>query len=299
MGVLESTLTKDQLEHALDAIVALISSNSGGAFKNDVPFEFDMTTAGPDLAANAIRSIQANGIVVIRNYMNRDLASSIAERVFGFIENIRPEIRARRIIETDRYIIPDLKDPRFANYYQVSHCPKPVIYIRKGDTDDGMVDIFNVDRLHEDWKPHLEAIKSDFVMSVVNGYSDLRYQALNTNVYYNDSITRTRGFHADSYTPQMKAFIYLTDVACEEDGPHYYALGTHRDMAARQVNIEIGKAIGTDGTDFPFFDKNRAVRLLGQRGTLIISLQCGAHRGAPQAVGHRRLALVQNFMPIR
>lgn len=298
MSVLQSDLSIKQLNQGLDRLVGLVAENNNDAYRDDIPFNFDLLDLGNNLFEQAASSLRDNGVVVLRNYLPINRVDEVAAMASAFLERIGSAVANRQPAETADYVIPQSDDPRFANYALVSRFPKPVVFVRTGATDDGLVDIFNVNRLPGEWNWRIDPIRNAFVLGLVERAGGRAFTATNTNLYVNDSIVTTRGFHYDSDTPQMKAFLYLTDVTEEADGPYCYALGTHRSGTTRRLSAIIAQATGmSDHTDTPFFDKRRVRVLTGKRGTLIISRQAGIHRGFPQAPGRRRLALVQNFMP--
>lgn len=295
MNPLVSNLSKDQLEAVVDFLVARVAGSADGVFE-PLPYCFDMTSPPQDLAEQAAASLRRNGLVVIRNYAEPAVADNLARRFFDFFETIRGKVHDRATAEEKNYIIQDPRAPKYKDYVELAKQGKAVVNVRP-PPDDGMVDIFNVDQVLSGTDNDYAGIRSDFLLDVLHKAGDVRYERRNTNIYYNESIADTRVFHADSFTPQVKAFVYLTDVEEDGDGPHYYALGTHDAVAARQLNVDINNLLGIERfTNACFFDKTRVVKLLGRRGTLIMSYQRGFHRGGPQLPGRRRLVLVQNFM---
>ena len=103
----------------------------------------------------------------------------------------------------------------------------------------------------------------------------------NINTYLNSGITSTRGFHADSYSRQIKVFIYLTDVFDFDNGPYTYVKGTHLNTPYRRANQKISSGLKAK-TETPYFNINNIYPILAPRGSLIVSDQSGFHRGFPQ-----------------
>lgn len=102
---------------------------------------------------------------------------------------------------------------------EMMNSSRTIVNERSGEDDDGMLDIFNIDESIPEIRDikHDESI-SDEVHQAGNG----RYEPENINIYYNQSVTNTRGYHFDSYNSQYKAFVYLTDVTDESYGPYSY-----------------------------------------------------------------------------
>ena len=152
-----------------------------------------------------------------------------------------------------------------------------------------MIDIFNVDRLLEAIGKTLNNFfNSEWLLNVIN-FTNEKINPKNLNLYVNNSITKTRGFHVDSYYRSMKVFIYLTDVNCLDDGPYCFVKGTHVDNPLRKLNMIIGDK------EAPLIDPLKIIPVFGKRGTLIISDQSGVHRGFPQSKGSLRELFVMRY----
>lgn len=286
--------TAAQLEAVVSELTGSLLECRGGKSPS-VPFTLD--GRDPDgVAGAAMESLTENGIVVFERFVDADTVDRIAERMQAALAPLRPTLAARETGETDRYLIQIAEEGPLRGYPAVAGYPKTVFNIRTS-LDKGMVDAFNIDRLFEDGLPEAQAMRPDWLRDLLERATGLAYQRRNLNAYFNAGVPETRGFHADSYTPQVKAFLYLTDVADDADGPHYYVLGSHDDEVARALNRRVNRLVGiTYETEMRLFDRSRIARLTAPRGTLILSFQSGIHRGGPQLDGHERLVLVQNFM---
>ena len=98
-----------------------------------------------------------------------------------------------------------------------------------------MIDIFNVDKLLEALGETLNKLfSSEWLLNIIN-YTNEKINPKNLNLYVNNNITKTRGFHVDSYYRSIKAFIYLTDVNCLDDGPYCFVKGTHVDNPLKKL----------------------------------------------------------------
>ena len=157
-----------------------------------------------------------------------------------------------------------------------------------------MIDIFNVDKwkgtIGDTLRPYFE---SKLIADVMN-VGDSCPEARNLNLYLNTSVTSTRGFHVDSYSKQLKGFVYLEDCLSLEDGPYTYVKESHLESALRKINIQVSSVL-PNKTETPFVSLQNIVPVLAKRGALVISDQGGSHRGFPQAPGHQRAVAVMNF----
>ena len=291
-----SNYSKEQVESALDFLIKRWEEREDCRFDAAYPIEFHAPSMDEEELEAASRSLLHNGIVVLRDFLTPERATRLADRVTGLVETLRPEIARGQSIDRDDLLIHNVTGRHLKTFPDFNEYGKPVINIRP-KPDSGMMDIFHIDRLFPEL-PDFTSLRNDLVHGILDRLRTVRYSPINTNIYYNESVGATRGFHADSFTPQIKAMMYLTDALDASDGPHYYALGTHRDTVTRALNVDINRHLGNPmETDMPFFDKNRILPLLGRRGTVFISYQAGAHRGGPQAAGARRIVLMQNYMP--
>lgn len=295
MTLSPSNLDRDQLQQALDVLGGLLVEGEDQPFTPPVPYAFDFADAPPDLAARMVESLRLNGLVVVRNFMPTVQVDRLAAAFRAFMADIADDLAAPETGERETYFLQDQAAPRYTNYLELTQAPKPVVHVR-AFRDRGMIDVFNVDRLFPDLADDLTPVRGGLLTRVYGLANGGDYRVPNTNIYYTRDIPHTRGFHADNFDrPQAKAFIYLTDVVDERDGPHYYGLGTHNAPRLQDLNRLINQKLDNFPSDYFVFHKSRVRCLTAPRGTLIMSYQNGAHRGGVQAPGHERMVLVQNF----
>jgi hypothetical protein len=158
-----------------------------------------------------------------------------------------------------------------------------------------MVDVFNADRLLDQTGSELRSyLESELVRAII-AQAGFDAQPFNLNCYINDGVTRTRGFHVDSYGPRIKVFVYLTDVRSLDDGPYTFVLGSHVDSPYRTANQTLSVGL-PNRTEAPIIAWSNALPVLAARGTVVISDQSGFHRGLPQASSGSRAVAVLNFL---
>jgi hypothetical protein len=259
----------------------------------------------PDLAseenqARAAELLQREGLVMVPKFANAELVERIAARVRRVLDQYAPAIAAGRDAEDDQVVV-DATGSRFKTYNELASCPKTVLNIRNlaGGTDSGMIDIFNFDRSSpDDGREMRELLGAGQVRELLQRTTGDEWMPRNFNVYVNRGITKTRGFHVDSYGGhQIKVFLYLTDVKTIEDGPYCYVMGSHRDQELHAINRMLAASFRLKAsTDQLMVDPARVVPLLAERGSLIVSQQSGAHRGIPQSPGAERIMAVMNFV---
>ncbi len=224
--------------------------------------------------------LKREGVISVEGYLDAETCDKIREEVKELLENDELEFATEEMSGSD-----------------MSSASRTIVNRRSGKDDDGMLDIFNMDETI----PEVGDIKNDdYISRIINGASSKEHRPENINVYYNRSVTGTRGYHFDSYTSQYKTFVYLTDVPDESYGPYSYIKGSHkRSYPRRRVEGFINRARSHKPTAaIPiFYDDDDIVTFTAPKGTLIISDQTGFHRGIPQEEGKERMMVSNSHTP--
>ncbi len=293
-------LTKQQLmrgaAHLLDPAVNLGLSLARPYKKPNIEFNARAVRDDPDERRRAGRVLRRAGAIVLRGYYDAPAVDGLRERADAFFAEV--EWRRNAPLSTP-------PDPRFGvqnslarplkGYRECVRHPVAVVNFRDG-VDLGMVDVFHPERLIVDFPgqmPLVDEVRERLVAQLVRAAVKRKVKSVVRNLYLNDSVTRTRGFHTDGVSIKAKSFTYMTDVLSDADGPYCYALGTHEAPAdLREANQRLNLRLNQRWDDFPLHGLFRRFTFHGHRGDLIISLQFGAHRGLPQKSGHRRMMLV-------
>jgi len=169
--------------------------------------------------------------------------------------------------------------------------------IKERDGDEGLIDIFHIDRsLPDRSKSIISKIEECNLSLLRKAFGGQEYKCTSENLYVNRSVLCTRGIHADdpSQPPRCKSFLYLTDVPDESYGPLGYIFGTHTGEGKqywRKHDIET-----------PLTEKHRKDYHIFtgiQKGDMIVASVAGAHRGLPQQEGKLRIVLVGIYDPLR
>lgn len=251
----------------------------------DLAFE---NLGDPDSLLAAQEVLDEYGIVVFKNALDQDTCIKVEAAINALFY---------RYWQLDKAVVEDatalfqIGSEKLKGFYQLANYNKTVITVRQGQ-DQGMVDIFNCDLAIPDvLEPLKQLFASSYVLDVINSEA-LKPQ--NLNAYINESITVTRGFHVDSYSEHLKAFVYLSDVKSLQDGPYTYVKGSHKESAFRRANRELCTNLSPT-TEAPIIDPTAITPVLAPRGSLVISDQAGVHRGWPQLEGRRRMASVMKY----
>jgi len=243
------------------------------------------TAANLELARNTLAEA---GIVIVSNVISNAVCDEIARASTEMLAYYADQ--TEKLVEDDMALF-QADDKKLAGFSQLAGFGKTVIDKRKGQ-DEGMVDIFNADHaLPEALKPLRDFYEAETVSQLLGARS---LQAKNLNLYVNENIQKTRGFHVDQYDEKLKGFIYLTDVDSLSDGPYTYVQGSHDNPTLGRANRALCQEL-TPSTEAPVMPPQAITPVIAPRGSLVISDQSGIHRGWPQSSGHRRLLSVMNY----
>ncbi len=244
------------------------------------PCDFDAEAQDWDaLLAPASASMKSNGCAILRQFVSKGTAVQFRNAVESLLasEPIAGHITARTDLETDGFLLnctfENVPGGKHTTVTDLVKLGKPVINVRKGDIgpagDDGMVDIFHVDRLFPEHE-HIfsEKRRTAFIESVLREASGKPYRSCLFNLYINRSIMETRGYHSDGFGPKVKSFLYLNDISDETMGPYCYGRGTYNHLSLRTCNQELSTRFEETlkSTTFDFWDRRREIKFLGQAG---------------------------------
>jgi hypothetical protein len=232
-----------------------------------------------------------------RQERSGSLARTLAHDGVVLVEDYLEESTCDRIRESVETALADgiQEAPDDAGYGDLVEFGEPVLKRRSGERDDGMLDIFNMDGA----VPKLREFKTDpFVNEMVTDAAEEPYSPDNVNVYLNQSVTNTRGYHADTYSGKFKSFVYLTDVPDRSYGPFAYIKGTHKKSGVTRKASQLVNRLQSDPpTDAVFYDDDEALICTAPKGSLIVANQAGYHRGIPQEQGKERMLATTSYTP--
>lgn len=177
---------------------------------------------------------------------------------------------------------------------------KSILYVR-GDRykwDKGMVDLFHpryiLGKSFYKLENYIESLKIPDILTVAYGGT---WALTHSNIYINESVTLTRGFHVDDYTnTSVKVFVYLTNIATLDFGPYCYIFGSHKNNRSFELlNYLVNSFYNCVSTDSNIVNFENAFPILAEAGSIVISNQSGAHRGYPQSPNFKRSIAVFHF----
>lgn len=274
---------------------------------SSVPYRYSHNSLNQEAQRDITNSMRANGIVILERFLDATTTDRAREIIENVVEDARPAINRNEHADLGNAVlqIGDREDKPYKNYAELVTANKPVINYRGGNkvlhnqefvsTDKGLIDIFNVLNLNHELAEIFSFFKHPALAKAVGDGVNQIMTSLQTNSYINESITRTRGFHLDNLQYTAKAFVYLSDVNSLADGPYCYGLGSHANEKLRAINSLLSQANNFHKYDYTLLKEEDRLACLAPKGSMIISYQFGAHRGAPQKEGHKRILVVNTI----
>ena len=248
--------------------------------------------------------LQDNGIIVIKNFIDNELAVNAGKEFLKFLEsvNLMNRLSKEEYFETNEFIAQN-GFSKLKGYAAIAGHHKPVILIRrkeKKEVDGGMLDAFGVNKGLIDKFPNLSMcyskISSPFVKSIVLDQSIKDINQKQLNIYYNNSVENPRSWHVDSLFESYKVFLYLKDCESTENGPYCFVPKSHKKRRAIKSNLKNNLNYNkTYSHKDILLSDSVGIPILGKAGTLVISVQNGVHRGFKQSVGKERIAMVDSY----
>ena len=164
--------------------------------------------------------------------------------------------------------------------------------------DSKVKNIFNFNLLNSKLD---QIINSDVLTKELENYLGDKVILKTCSLQIDEPDTRTkRSWHVDrNPPPTFKAFIYLTDVDSELEGPYCAIPQSHRWRIKRLLNIFTNIITKSKRSDMHRFIGERDDYFLAKKGTLIFSTQTLFHRGSPKHERKTRFMLINYFKAAR
>jgi hypothetical protein len=245
------------------------------------------------------KAFNKQGVVIVRNFLGERFSSlkkQTQEYLAREIENKTIEVRSTGIEETLNRNNAELLPATNSGFDTLRKSTGTIINKRTKcrDGDDGLLDIWNIDeQLSQENVESLNKVKN-YVLKLIKKSFNLECKFFTTNLYYNHSVSTTRGIHADckDFPSRIKSFLYMTDINEIGDGPFSFILGSHYERGKSYYRrTDVTHPFKEDEDNYKIFDK-------AKEDDLIIACVAGAHRGMPQKPNHKRAAYVQTYDPL-
>ena len=287
-------LSMNQIDYLNERNIDFISSKPIEYYREKVN-ELIINTTSKDAVQQAVNILDKDGIFIIPNFINEIESDTLCTEIENAVELYKLKLGDKINFEDETALVQTKPNKnKFKKYDDYDNYPKPILNVREG-ADNGMLDIFNIDNLLGNKlssgifsKIRNDSFLNDFLKSLPKNL-----KMKNINSYVNSGITKTRGFHVDSYKNQIKFFIYLTDVIELNHGPYTYVKGSHKENMYRSINGQLSENLNIK-TETPIVNMNDIYPILAKKGSLVISDQSGFHRGYPQSKNGIRRTLTIN-----
>jgi hypothetical protein len=199
------------------------------------------------------------------------------------------------IIKNDVY---NVKADPSANFNSLRSLNKLIINrrIAKRDGDEGMIDVWNYNlALTPQSNKFLNIINNKVITALKQSFG-ADYTLKTSNLYINNSVSNTRGIHADShfFPSRVKSFLFLTDVPNKDYGPFSYIRGSHlKEGLKYHRKYDVYEPMTEEDLEnYEIFEGVKS-------GDMVIAAVSGAHRGIPQKKGCERRVIVSSFDPVK
>ena len=237
--------------------------------------------------------LKDKGIVIIKDFIPEVSINKISQDLKNIRDEVSFFISSDNAFKDDADFFFQKDHVKLAKYSELANYKKAVVSIRGGQ-DRGMIDIFNIEKCKYSLGNLLIPFFNQKIIFEILNSVNSKFKPTNLNLYLNNEITKTRGFHVDSYNTKIKIFLYIEDCLNLEDGPYTYVKESHINSPFTKINQYISSNL-TNYTETPFVSLENIIPVLAKKGTLVISDQSGSHRGFPQALGHKRAVAVMNY----
>ena len=279
----------NHIDYLNDRNIDYISSKPIEYYREKVN-DFFINPTSKNAVQKAVNKLDKDGVFIIPNFINELESETLCTEIENVVRSYKQKLGDKINYEDETALIQTKRDRNlFRNYDDYANYHRPILNIRAG-ADNGMLDIFNVDNLLKNKisKGLFKKIRENLFLNEFLKSLPKSLKIQNINSYVNSGITKTRGFHVDSYNNQIKFFLYLTDVMELNQGPYTFVKGSHKENPFRSINSQLSQGIKIK-TETPILNINDIYPILAKKGALVISDQSGFHRGFPQSEkGFRR-----------
>ena len=244
-------------------------------------------------------ALRRHGIICLRGAGSNQDLTSIQVEIHNFLE----KIQSNNLLNLQEIAYLNLQNHRaIKGYHNFRDADRAVINYRvkrpdgRTGSDAGMIDIFHPERLSSNLDRRIKnCLHEQLIQRLLLVSSLNRLQVKCRNLYLNQGVQDTRGFHCDGRSLKFKSFVYISDVNKLDDGPYCYVKGSHRHRRLWQNNSTFNKENQLDPFEFSQLQASKAISIFAKAGDMVISSQKGAHCGHPQHPEAKRAVLVNMY----
>ena len=244
-------------------------------------------------------TLNRQGIILLKQAATAELVNDLNQR----IRQLLKDVKRHRTSGIDEIAYLNLPKRRvLKGYTNFVDADKAVINYRvkrpdgRSGSDAGMIDIFHPERLSADIENLTrQCLHEGVVSNLVLAASLSPVQVKCRNLYLNNGVGDTRGYHCDGRSLKFKSFVFLTDVHSLEIGPYCYVKGSHRNKMSWKRSRQFNATHGISTYEYSQLEGETALPMFASAGDMVLSSQRGAHRGHPQQSDASRTVLVNMY----
>ena len=244
-------------------------------------------------------ALRRHGIICLRGAGSNQDLTSIQDEIHTFLEKIQSN-NPPNLQEIAYLNLPNHR--AIKGYHNFRDADRAVINYRvkqpdgRTGSDAGMIDIFHPERLSSNLDRRIKnCLHEQLIQRLLLVSSLNRLQVKCRNLYLNQGVQDTRGFHCDGRSLKFKSFVYISDVNKLDDGPYCYVKGSHRHRRLWRSNSKFNKENQLDPFEFSQLQASKAISIFAKAGDMVISSQKGAHCGHHQHPEAKRAVLVNMY----
>ena len=244
-------------------------------------------------------ALRRHGIICLRGAGSNQDLTSIRHEIHNLLESIQSN-DLRKLQEVAYLNLPNNRVLKGYNNFRDADRAVINYRVKRPDgrtgSDAGMIDIFHPERLSFNLEERVKnCLHEHFIQRLLLVSSLNRLRVKCRNLYLNQGVQDTRGFHCDGRSLKFKSFVYISDVNKLNDGPYCYVKGSHRRRRLWRNNSTFNKENQLDPFEFSQLQGSQAISVFAQAGDMVISSQKGAHCGHPQHAEAKRAVLVNMY----
>ena len=244
-------------------------------------------------------TLNRQGIVLLKQAASVDQINDLNRRIRLLLKDVK-RYRTSGIDDIAYLNLP--KRRVLKGYTNFVDADKAVINYRvkrpdgRSGSDAGMIDIFHPERLSpETGTLILQCLHEEVVGRLVAAACLSPVKVKCRNLYINNGVGDTRGYHCDGRSLKYKSFVYLSDVQSLDIGPYCYVKTSHRNKSSWKRSRQFNATHGISTYEYSQLQGETALPLFASAGDMILSSQRGAHRGHPQHPEASRTVLVNMY----
>ena len=190
-------------------------------------------------------ALRRHGIICLRGAGSNQDLTSIQDEIHNFLENIQ----SNNLLNLQEIAYLNLPNHRaIKGYHNFRDADRAVINYRvkrpdgRTGSDAGMIDIFHPERLSCNLDKRIKnCLHEQLIQRLLLVSSFNRLQVKCRNLYLNQGVQDTRGFHCDGRSLKFKSFVYISDVNKLDDDPYCYVKGSRRHRLLWRNNSTFNK----------------------------------------------------------